>query len=524
MDLLGQGLRYEEDDEHVFEDSPVDSVSSRSTTPPDSPINGLVRHPNNDQISKIEQQISIDEISQLTAGMYKLYQTNKPTVAEQLQMKNPTIPKLNEGYLTPPQSPFVQPKYSNLPSTFQNDDSIKLAEQLPSNKRTNPSDSIFNDWSINVPSTGVLTANSQSSSKNQSSLQRYMSTQRIMSDNTIQGSAGDFSTEKEIESFEPKRHISVTAHVETEGNHLYSYISKAMDSSNSTTWPNLGISDVSQQHSFNQDLGRNSPLPNDLRAPGAPLHGLSPLAKSRGPSSFSPMSANQQHSAMQLIFPQQQNHITVRGAQQTMPAFSSSSGIPQQHFYPQQYRTHQPQPMPSYNPMDPSYNSIVDAAVSAVLLRQQQQQLAQQQQNIGGLPSMSFLNPAQSQLVNNNNNRPLRSEKIDIEIIKALIRQAKMKRRLGLKKEVCVFCRNNGENELIYTSHSLKDSNGNVSCPILRAYQCPICGSTGSAAHTIKYCQAASEDSKRLCTPYEKLLRQQLLQSLDGMNMYGFCL
>ncbi|CAF0928302.1 unnamed protein product [Didymodactylos carnosus] len=523
MNSLGQGLRYDEDDEHVFDDSPVASVSPQSRTPPDSPLYGIARQSNIEQMNKTEQQISIDEISQLNAGMYKLYHTNKSTVGEQLQMKNLTAAKINENYLTPPQSPFIPPKYSNLLSAFQNDDLMKLAEQSPLAKRLNPPDSLFNDWSINVPSTEVLMTNSQSSSKSQSSLQRYMSPQRIMSDNTIQGATGDFSIEKDVDSFEPKRHISVTTHVETEGNHLYSYIAKAIDSSSTTTWSNLGIADASQQHSFNQDLGHNSPLPNDLRAPGAPLHGLSALSKPRGPSSFSAMSANQQHSAVPLIFPQQQNQMVVRSAQQAMPVFSSTSGI-SQHFYQQQYRTHQPQSMPSYNATDPSYNSIVDAAVSAVLLRQQQQQQQLAQQNIGGLSSMSFLTPAQAQLVNNNNNRPLRSEKIDIEIIKALIRQAKMKRRLGLKKEVCVFCRNNGENELIYTSHSLKDSNGNVSCPILRAYQCPICGSTGSAAHTIKYCQAASEDTKRLCTPYEKLLRQQLLQSLDGMNMYGFCL
>ena len=79
-----------------------------------------------------------------------------------------------------------------------------------------------------------------------------------------------------------------------------------------------------------------------------------------------------------------------------------------------------------------------------------------------------------------NNNRPLRSEKIDNEVIKHLIQEANWKRQCGMKKEVCVFCRNNGENELIYSSHSLKDSIGNVTCPILRAYQCPICGATGS--------------------------------------------
>nr|AHI50302.1 nanos-2 [Nanomia bijuga] len=53
---------------------------------------------------------------------------------------------------------------------------------------------------------------------------------------------------------------------------------------------------------------------------------------------------------------------------------------------------------------------------------------------------------------------------------------------------VCVFCRNNGESESVYTSHVLKDSDGRTSCPILRAYTCPICKANGDTSHTIKYC------------------------------------
>jgi len=54
--------------------------------------------------------------------------------------------------------------------------------------------------------------------------------------------------------------------------------------------------------------------------------------------------------------------------------------------------------------------------------------------------------------------------------------------------QVCVFCRNNGETESVYTSHVLKDSDGRTSCPILRAYTCPICKANGDNSHTIKYC------------------------------------
>ncbi|UJR21016.1 hypothetical protein I4U23_024116 [Adineta vaga] len=135
--------------------------------------------------------------------------------------------------------------------------------------------------------------------------------------------------------------------------------------------------------------------------------------------------------------------------------------------------------------------------------------------------NISLSATAQQILASNtaNNNRPLRSEKIDIEVIKHLIQEADWKRQCGMKKEVCVFCRNNGENELIYSSHSLKDSMGSVTCPILRAYQCPICGATGSQAHTIKYCQATGDDNNRhVPTPYEKMLRMQTFGYDDNMT------
>ena len=64
------------------------------------------------------------------------------------------------------------------------------------------------------------------------------------------------------------------------------------------------------------------------------------------------------------------------------------------------------------------------------------------------------------------------------------------------KPQVCVFCRNNGETESFYTSHYLKDADGKVTCPVLRAYTCPLCGANGDAAHTIKYCPENSQSVK----------------------------
>ncbi|XP_044010371.1 nanos homolog 3-like [Aphidius gifuensis] len=52
----------------------------------------------------------------------------------------------------------------------------------------------------------------------------------------------------------------------------------------------------------------------------------------------------------------------------------------------------------------------------------------------------------------------------------------------------CVFCRNNGKSPIEYKCHILKDTDGIIRCPILRAYKCPICGVSGDNSHTIKYC------------------------------------
>ncbi|KAI1280374.1 Nanos -like protein 1 [Halotydeus destructor] len=53
----------------------------------------------------------------------------------------------------------------------------------------------------------------------------------------------------------------------------------------------------------------------------------------------------------------------------------------------------------------------------------------------------------------------------------------------------CVFCKNNGESPNVYMRHVLKDPSGNVVCPVLRYYNCPICeNGGGDRAHTVRYC------------------------------------
>lgn len=114
---------------------------------------------------------------------------------------------------------------------------------------------------------------------------------------------------------------------------------------------------------------------------------------------------------------------------------------------------------------------------------------------------MSFSSSGGSSLSNtllSSSGKPLRSERLPPQMVEEIIKQAKIRRKQGGKKEVCVFCRNNGEKEQFFASHTLKDAQNNVACPVLRLYQCPICHASGDQAHTIKYCPYAEKDSPKL--------------------------
>ncbi|XP_064596084.1 uncharacterized protein LOC135462767 [Liolophura sinensis] len=71
--------------------------------------------------------------------------------------------------------------------------------------------------------------------------------------------------------------------------------------------------------------------------------------------------------------------------------------------------------------------------------------------------------------------------------------QGQPSKDVPMRNTVCVFCKNNGETLSVYGSHLLKDSSGRVTCPVLRRYTCPICGTSGDTAHTVRYCPLNSK-------------------------------
>jgi len=66
-------------------------------------------------------------------------------------------------------------------------------------------------------------------------------------------------------------------------------------------------------------------------------------------------------------------------------------------------------------------------------------------------------------------------------------------------KTECTFCKNISPH---YQSHSLKNSLNVITCPVLRAYTCPLCGDN---AHTVRYCPLKR---LKLAEEYERSKKQ----------------
>ena len=134
----------------------------------------------------------------------------------------------------------------------------------------------------------------------------------------------------------------------------------------------------------------------------------------------------------------------------------------------------------------------------------------QKQSSLLASDSAKVLTPVTSLSGEALNHHPLDDTIEDIckkaKLIKILRHRERLQRSTGRRSQkrgslglatgkVCVFCRNNDEAETVYTSHQLKDPEGNVTCPILYIYTCPICGANGKSAHTIKHCPYNTVDT-----------------------------
>ncbi|RNA35905.1 nanos-like protein [Brachionus plicatilis] len=81
------------------------------------------------------------------------------------------------------------------------------------------------------------------------------------------------------------------------------------------------------------------------------------------------------------------------------------------------------------------------------------------------------------------------SELIEFDLVKYATKSARILQKNPSKQIMCTFCKTNGEPEHIYKSHSIKNIQGRVTCPLLKQYICPACGQSGENAHTITYCK-----------------------------------
>ena len=110
-------------------------------------------------------------------------------------------------------------------------------------------------------------------------------------------------------------------------------------------------------------------------------------------------------------------------------------------------------------------------------------------QNIPGpisRPNRSTIN----QSSNKKRGLPKRSQNVDMsEFIRKDINNPS-------RHKMCTFCRANGEDELIFRSHSLKTPGNKIACPILMKHTCEACGATGENTHTIKYCPVMQRKQK----------------------------
>lgn len=85
----------------------------------------------------------------------------------------------------------------------------------------------------------------------------------------------------------------------------------------------------------------------------------------------------------------------------------------------------------------------------------------------------------------------------------------------------CKFCKDSGKNETIYTSHNVKDKNGNTCCPVLMTTLCNNCRVFG---HTVKFCKAITipdnkNNKKTIQQPTQ--IRVEIKKKNENVNRFA---
>jgi hypothetical protein len=229
----------------------------------------------------------------------------------------------------------------------------------------------------------------------------------------------------------------------------FSSLSRPRINSNSyvPSTPQLNFKPLQQSSPLQPPHLPSSPFPQRINTANSLFPPNSNQTPINGPfshgSSFHPQSPVTHQTQQLLPLPQQvQRPLWQQQAPPPPPSSAQQPPQQQQHRpllpigmspipHPQSMQQQQQQNQPMMNQFQPN-DAWLLAEMTAMLRQNQQQQMAAFNANI-------TLSSAAQQILaanNNNNNRPLRSEKIDIEIIKHLIREARWKRKCGMKKEV----------------------------------------------------------------------------------------
>ncbi|RNA13394.1 nanos -like protein [Brachionus plicatilis] len=111
---------------------------------------------------------------------------------------------------------------------------------------------------------------------------------------------------------------------------------------------------------------------------------------------------------------------------------------------------------------------------------------------------------SQENFITNNQCKMRPSELIKFDLAKYITKSARILQKNPSKQIMCTFCKTNGEPEHIYKSHSIKNIQGRVTCPLLKEYICPACGQSGENAHTITYCKKfKTQRRNRIMTEFQ---------------------